>query len=74
MAFWDWSRWEFMLDWAALHGVNLPLSFTGERKEGSDSKSSTPPPPFHQLLLGFYPKPRPRICVVCYIFQIGHDR
>eukprot|EP00052_Salpingoeca_macrocollata_P022042 m.190307 g.190307 ORF g.190307 m.190307 type:complete len:803 (+) comp21696_c0_seq6:142-2550(+) len=29
-AFWDWSRWEQEIDWMALHGVNLPLSFTGQ--------------------------------------------
>jgi alpha-N-acetylglucosaminidase len=29
-AFWHWERWEWELDWMALHGVNLPLSFTGQ--------------------------------------------
>ena len=28
-AFWDWRRWEREIDWMALHGVNLPLAFTG---------------------------------------------
>ena len=28
-AFWGWSRWERELDWAALHGVNLPLAHEG---------------------------------------------
>ena len=31
MAFWNWSRWEQELDWMALHGINLPLGFTGEQ-------------------------------------------
>ena len=26
---WDWARWEEEIDWMALHGINLPLSFTG---------------------------------------------
>ena len=30
MAWWDWDRWEFELDWMALNGINLPLSFTGQ--------------------------------------------
>ena len=29
MAFWDWNRWEREIDWMALHGINLPLAFTG---------------------------------------------
>lgn len=29
MAFWDWKRWEKEIDWMALHGINLPLAFTG---------------------------------------------
>lgn len=33
MAWWDWERWERELDWAAMHGVNLPLSFAGEEKK-----------------------------------------
>eukprot|EP00117_Sycon_ciliatum_P016941 scpid38479/ scgid16158/ Alpha-N-acetylglucosaminidase; N-acetyl-alpha-glucosaminidase; Alpha-N-acetylglucosaminidase 82 kDa form; Alpha-N-acetylglucosaminidase 77 kDa form len=27
---WDWQRWEREIDWMALHGINLPLSFTGQ--------------------------------------------
>ncbi|KAG2668722.1 hypothetical protein I3760_14G004400 [Carya illinoinensis] len=27
---WDWKRWEKEIDWMALHGVNLPLAFTGQ--------------------------------------------
>ncbi|KAB1224856.1 Alpha-N-acetylglucosaminidase [Morella rubra] len=27
---WDWERWEKEIDWMALHGVNLPLAFTGQ--------------------------------------------
>ena len=30
MAFWNWTRWEQELDWMALHGINLPLAFTGD--------------------------------------------
>eukprot|EP00052_Salpingoeca_macrocollata_P019135 m.158211 g.158211 ORF g.158211 m.158211 type:complete len:892 (+) comp20876_c1_seq3:1064-3739(+) len=30
MAFWDWRRWQQEIDWMALHGVNLALSFTGQ--------------------------------------------
>ncbi|XP_065187181.1 alpha-N-acetylglucosaminidase-like [Sycon ciliatum] len=29
-AWWDWRRWEREIDWMALHGINLPLSFTGQ--------------------------------------------
>ncbi|XP_022150276.1 alpha-N-acetylglucosaminidase [Momordica charantia] len=27
---WDWERWEKEIDWMALHGINLPLAFTGQ--------------------------------------------
>lgn len=27
---WNWSHWEREIDWMALHGVNLPLSFIGQ--------------------------------------------
>lgn len=30
-AWWDWPRWQREIDWMALNGVNLPLSFTGVR-------------------------------------------
>ena len=30
MAWWDWDRWERMIDWMALQGVNMPLSVTGQ--------------------------------------------
>jgi len=30
MAWWDWPRWERMIDWLALNGVNLPLAVTGQ--------------------------------------------
>lgn len=30
MAWWDWRRWEREIDWMALHGINMPLSITGE--------------------------------------------
>lgn len=29
-AWWDWPRWQQEIDWMALHGVNLPLTFTGQ--------------------------------------------
>jgi alpha-N-acetylglucosaminidase len=28
--FWDWERWQQEIDWMALHGVDLPLSMTGQ--------------------------------------------
>ena len=31
-AFWDWKRWEFEIDWMALHGINMPLAMTGQEK------------------------------------------
>ena len=30
MAWWDWPRWERMIDWMALHGINMPLAVTGQ--------------------------------------------
>ncbi|KAL8500848.1 hypothetical protein ACS0TY_020436 [Phlomoides rotata] len=27
---WDWERWEKEIDWMALQGINLPLTFTGQ--------------------------------------------
>ncbi len=30
LAWWDWQQWERMIDWMALHGVNMPLSVTGQ--------------------------------------------
>lgn len=30
--FWDWKRWEREIDWMALHGINMPLSMTGQEK------------------------------------------
>jgi len=29
-AFWQWERWEREIDWMALHGINMPLAFTGQ--------------------------------------------
>jgi alpha-N-acetylglucosaminidase len=29
---WDWARWEREIDWMALHGINMPLMFTGQEK------------------------------------------
>ena len=30
MVWWSWERWEREIDWMALHGINLPLAFTGQ--------------------------------------------
>ncbi|NQT14203.1 MAG: alpha-N-acetylglucosaminidase N-terminal domain-containing protein, partial [Planctomycetes bacterium] len=30
LAWWDWVQWERMIDWMALHGINMPLSVTGQ--------------------------------------------
>lgn len=30
MPWWGWEQWERLIDWMALHGVNLPLAITGE--------------------------------------------
>ncbi|MCP5054126.1 MAG: alpha-N-acetylglucosaminidase [bacterium] len=30
MAWWDWPRWERMIDWMALNGINMPLAITGQ--------------------------------------------
>jgi alpha-N-acetylglucosaminidase len=30
LAWWDWNQWERMIDWMALHGINMPLSVTGQ--------------------------------------------
>jgi alpha-N-acetylglucosaminidase len=30
MAWWDWPRWEKMIDYLALNGVNMPLAITGQ--------------------------------------------
>lgn len=30
LAWWDWPQWEQMIDWMALHGINLPLAVTGQ--------------------------------------------
>uniref|UniRef100_A0A8C4WWI4 Alpha-N-acetylglucosaminidase n=1 Tax=Eptatretus burgeri TaxID=7764 RepID=A0A8C4WWI4_EPTBU len=27
---WSWKRWEYEIDWMALHGVNLALAYTGQ--------------------------------------------
>ena len=27
---WNWTIWENHIDWMALNGINLPLSFTGQ--------------------------------------------
>ncbi|KAJ8307101.1 hypothetical protein KUTeg_015185 [Tegillarca granosa] len=29
-AFYNWTDWERQIDWMALHGINLPLAFTGQ--------------------------------------------
>ncbi len=30
LAWWDWQQWEFIIDWMALNGINLPLAVTGQ--------------------------------------------
>ncbi len=30
LAWWDWAEWERLIDWMALHGVNMPLAVTGQ--------------------------------------------
>lgn len=30
MNWYDWSKWEYLLDWMALHGYNLPLAPGGQ--------------------------------------------
>ncbi|HEY4194382.1 MAG TPA: alpha-N-acetylglucosaminidase TIM-barrel domain-containing protein, partial [Mucilaginibacter sp.] len=30
MPWWQWADWERLIDWMALHGINMPLSITGE--------------------------------------------
>ena len=30
LSWWDWPRWQREIDWMAMHGINMPLSITGE--------------------------------------------
>lgn len=30
MAWWDWERWQYEIDWMALNGINMPLAITGQ--------------------------------------------
>ena len=30
MPWWTWKQWERFIDWMALHGINMPLSITGQ--------------------------------------------
>lgn len=30
LAWWDWPQWERLIDWMALHGINVPLAVTGQ--------------------------------------------
>lgn len=30
LPWWDWDQWEFMIDWMAMNGVNMPLAVTGQ--------------------------------------------
>ena len=30
LPWWDWDQWEQLIDWMALHGVNMPLAVTGQ--------------------------------------------
>jgi len=46
LPWWDWPKWEKLIDWMALNGINMPLSVTGQeavwqavcRKLGLDAK------------------------------------
>ena len=29
-SWWDWDRWQFEIDYMALHGINMPLAMTGQ--------------------------------------------
>ncbi len=30
LPWWDWDQWERLIDWMALHGINMPLAVTGQ--------------------------------------------
>ena len=30
LPWWDWDQWQELIDWMALHGVNMPLAVTGQ--------------------------------------------
>lgn len=30
LAYYDWPKWEYLLDWAALHGITMPLAVGGQ--------------------------------------------
>jgi alpha-N-acetylglucosaminidase len=30
LAWWDFAQWERLIDWMALHGINMPLAVTGQ--------------------------------------------
>jgi len=46
LPWWDWQQWERLIDWMALHGINMPLAVTGQevvwrdvmRKWGMDDR------------------------------------
>ncbi len=38
---WAWERWEKEIDWMALHGINLPLAFTGD-STAADTHTALP--------------------------------
>jgi alpha-N-acetylglucosaminidase len=43
MAWWDWERWQWEIDWMAMSGINLPLSFIGQGeivRSGSGARCS----------------------------------
>lgn len=29
-AWWNWERWQYEIDWMAMHGINMPLAITGQ--------------------------------------------
>ena len=30
LPWYDWDQWETLIDWMALHGINMPLAVTGQ--------------------------------------------
>ena len=41
LPWWDWDQWEELIDWMALHGVNMPLAVTGKKPSGRRSASNS---------------------------------
>jgi len=32
MSWWGWKRWQWEIDWMAMHGINMPLALTGQNE------------------------------------------